>query len=396
MKIPILRVSFPPESQSFIGRAINEAIRSGVLTSGRFTRQFEELFSAFTGARHAVACSSGTSALELILRGLGLENRSVIVPTNTFLATALAVMHAGNRVIFADSDPATLALDPADVRRRLQEDTAAVILVHIGGIVSPAVYELQQLCRERGLYFIEDAAHAHGCTLDGRHAGTLGIAGAFSFFPTKVLTTGEGGIITTNDEGLAREIHMLRNHGKNPALGQRMSAFGNNHRLSELAAIMGVDQMRRAPDLIGARQRAAAFYDERLQVADVRPVRLAATASSSYYKYIVYLDQSVDRATLKAALEENHGVALPGEVYADLCHTEPLWEKVTYCGHRRNADASCGCWPTCGTPQEGFPGAEYISGRHACLPIYPSLTAEELEHVVASIEKVLAEIPAAC
>jgi len=391
MNVPILRISFPDDSRSFIASMMDDVIRSGVLTAGRYTLQFEEMFAAFTRARHAVACSSGTSALELILRGLGVEGKSVIVPTNTFIATALAAMHAGNRVIFADSDPATLALDVDDVRSRLEEDTAAVILVHVGGVMTPAVYELQKLCSERQLHLIEDAAHAHGCSIDGRQAGTLGIAGAFSFFPTKVMTTGEGGAITTNDDGLAREIQMLRNHGKNPELGNRMSKFGYNHRMSEITAVIAVDQMRRAPQLIGERQRAARFYDAALRsVAGVMPLTLAPGATSSYYKYVVYFDDRVERAEVKSAMKQHFNVALTGEVYADLCHTEPLWQDVTYCGHRRNnGSPACRCWPRCGRRQDGFAGSERLSRLHACLPIYPGMTDEELDHVVTSLHSVL-------
>ena len=391
MNIPILRLFFPDESRTFLASTIDEVIRSGVLTGGRYTQQFEEMFAAFTGARHAVACSCGTSALELILRGLGVEGKSVIVPTNTFLATAFAAMHAGNRVIFADSDPATLALDVNDVRRRLEDDTAAVILVHAGGVITPAVYDLRKLCDDRHLYLIEDAAHAHGCSIDGQQSGTLGIAGAFSFFPTKVLTTGEGGAITTNDDGLAREIRMLRNHGKNPELGNRMSRFGYNHRMSEITAVLAVDQMRRAPQLIRDRQRAAMFYNAELkQVEGVTPLTLAPNVTSTYYKYVVYFDDRVERAEVKSAMREQFNVALTGEVYADLCHTEPLWQDVTYCGRlRKGGSPSCQCWPRCGRRQDDFAGSERLSRSHACLPIYPGMTDEELGHVVTSLHRVL-------
>jgi perosamine synthetase len=395
MNVPILRFSFPEESRAYISAGVDEVIRSGIFTSGRFTRQFEEMFGAFSGAQHAIACSSGTSALELILRGLGVEGRSVIVPTNTFLATALAAMHAGNRVIFADSEPTTLALDVSDVRRRIESDTAAVILVHVGGIISPALHQLQQLCQERGLYLIEDAAHAHGCSIDGRAAGTLGIAGAFSFFPTKVLTTGEGGVITTDDEGLAAELRMLRNHGKNPSLGGHISSFGYNHRMSELTAVIGVDQMKRAARLIEERRRVAASYDTRLQgMAGLQPVKLGANVVSTYYKYVVYLDEWTDRAAVKSELKDSHGVTLTGEVYADLCHTEPLWSSVTYCGRRHDrGEVACPRWSSCGCGerQGAFPGAEFVSRHHACLPIYPDLTEKELEHVAVSLERVLAK-----
>ena len=179
MEIPILRIPFTEEDREFIHRGLDEILDSGYLTMGRFTRQFEQQFSEFTGAAYAVAVSNGTAALEVTLHALGIEGQSVIVPTNTFLATAFAVIHSGNRVIFVDSDPGTLCLDVGDVRRRIDADTKAVILVHIGGVITPAYEGLKQLCDSHNLYLIEDCAHAHGSSIDGKPAGTLGVAGAF-------------------------------------------------------------------------------------------------------------------------------------------------------------------------------------------------------------------------
>lgn len=395
MKIPILRIPFKDSERAFIQNGMNQILDSGMLTMGRFTAEFEERFAAFTGAHQAVACSNGTAALELILRGLGIEGRSVIVPTNTFLATAFAVMHAGNRVVFADSDPETLCLDVKDVARRIEPDTAAVILVHIGGIITSAVYELQRLCRDRGLHLIEDCAHAHGCTIDGRKAGTLGTAGAFSFFPTKVLTTGEGGMVTTGDDALACRMRMIRNHGKNPAMGNRMSEFGYNLRMSEFTALLGVQQMNRAEEVLVDRRRAAAFYDTALAgVPGIRSVRLPENVVSTYYKYICYLDERFDRTAVKRHLREKYDVSLTGEVYADLCHTEPLWQSYTYCGARRGERVHCGRWPACECDQmqTGYPGSEYLARHHVCLPLYSGLTDGELEYTVSSLRIALKEL----
>ena len=305
MNIPILRIPFSEQDIDFLQDGLSHIVSSGFLTMGQYTNQFEELFAEFTGTDIAISCSNGTSALELILRGLGIEGRSVIVPTNTFLATAFAVMHAGNRVIFADSDPETLCLDVADVTNRITDDTAAIILVHIGGIITPAVYELQRLCNERGIYLIEDCAHAHGCAIDGKQAGTLGIAGAFSFFPTKVLTTGEGGMVTTNNEELAQNIRRIRNHGKNPTLNNRMSQMGHNYRISEVTALLGVQQMHKANTIIEERRRIANWYDSKLKnITGLRPLTLTEKIFSSYYKYVAYLDEDIDRHQIKMMLKE--------------------------------------------------------------------------------------------
>jgi len=399
LSVPVLRIPFDDAERDQIHESIDEIIDSGYLTQGEFTEEFERKFASFTGVEHAVACSNGTAAIELALRGLGIKGRSVIVPTNTFIATAYAAMHAGNRVIFADSDPETFALDPEDVRARIKDDSAVVIPVHIGGVVTDAMDELRTICDEHDLALIEDAAHAHGSELDGTKAGAFGDAGAFSFYPTKVLTTGEGGVVTTDDDNLAARIRRLRNHGKNPEEDNAITEVGNNWRMSEFTAAVGVQQMGGAEERIKRRQEIAAFYDEHVpDIPGAEPLELPEGVTSSYYKYIVRLDDGIDRTELKERLQTEHDVSLTGEVYETLVHEEPLWEEYTYCGARRNGpdgEPACEMWPECGcdTRQtDGFESAREIADSHACLPTYPDLTHAELEHVVESLRVVTTDM----
>ena len=385
VSVPILRLPFSEDDVSFLKSGLEDIVSSGLLTLGKYTRRFEELFASFAGTRYALAVSNGTAALDLVFRGLGIRDGSVIVPTNTFPATALAPMQSGNRVIFADADPKTLCLDYRDVQDKLCADTRAVVLVHVGGVISPAYYDLKTLCQQRGMYLIEDAAHAHGCTIDGRPAGSLGHAAGFSMFPTKVLTTGEGGMLTTDDEHLYHRASMMRNQGKNPELNGAITEMGHNFRLSEFTALVGVRQMEKAPAILEERQKAARFYDQALQeVQGIHPLRLAPGATSSYYKYICYLEPGLDRKDVKRIMKEQYDVALTGEVYSTLCHQEPLWQRYTYCGRPRDGDEStCVHGRACLEPQVGFPGAEEVAQRHICLPVYPGLTDAELRHVVS-------------
>jgi dTDP-4-amino-4,6-dideoxygalactose transaminase len=395
-EIPILRIPFSDEDLLSLHDGWQQVLRSGFLTLGTYTSRFESLFRDFTGAKYAVAVSNGTSALEVIIRALGIEGKSIVVPTNTFLASALAVAHAGNNVIFADSDPSTLSLDPEDVVAKIRSDTAAVMVVHIGGIISPATEILREICERRGIHLIEDCAHAHGSTLGGKHAGLLGTAGGFSFFPTKTLTTGEGGMVITDDETVYKNSLMLRNQGKNPALGGHISEFGHNWRMSEITAVLGVQQMEKAPQILASRKRIADFYDAALGEFDgLRRVPLPPGNKSSYYKYIAYLEPGYERAQVKKVMREKYRVSLPGEVYADLCHNEPIWEKYAYCGKRRDhpVQVQCHRWPECGCDQrqQGFPGADYISNHHICLPMYPGLEHDDLAYVVESLDRTLHE-----
>lgn len=392
--VPILRLPFSEDDVAFLQSGMADILASEMLTLGKYTRMFEEAFASFAGTRYALAVSNGTAALDLIFRGLDIRDASVVVPTNTFLASALAPMHSGNRVIFADANPETLCLDTEDVRRRLCPDTKAVVLVHVAGVVSPDYYELKRLCEERDLYLIEDAAHAHGCTLDGKPAGSLGHAAGFSMFPTKVLTTGEGGVLTTNDEALFQQASMLRNQGKNPALNNAISEVGHNFRLSELTALMGVRQLEKASVIIEERQRAAQFYDDALTgVKGLRPLRLPPGVTSSYYKYVCFLEPGVARADVKRIMKEQYGVSLTGEVYAGLCHQEPLWIRHTYCGKPRDGELPvCVHGQVCLEPQVDFPKAQEVAQRHICLPVYPGLSDAELHHVAESLKRTLRAI----
>tara|TARA_B100001964_G_scaffold245829_1_gene337059 strand:+ start:6079 stop:7278 length:1200 start_codon:yes stop_codon:yes gene_type:complete len=394
MKIPIIRIPFLTEDKEFISSNISNVLDTGYLTMGGYTKKFEDLFRKFTGAKHALATSNCTSAIEIIIRSLGIEGKSIIVPTNTFLATALAVMHSGNKIIFADSDPRTFCLDPNDIKNKINRDTRAIILVHIGGIITPDYEKIKKICDENDIYLIEDCAHAHGCSINGMSAGTLGIAGAFSFFPTKTLVTGEGGIITTNDDKLYKKASMIRNHGKNPNMENKISEFGYNYRISEITAVIGVQQMQKAEHIISERRKIAGWYGELLSKVDhVSPLEIPDNIISTYYKYIINLSEEYNCAKVKQRMKGRYGVSLTGEVYIDLCHNEPIWEKYTYCGKKRNTSRGVQCvkWPSCGCEdnQKDFPGAIYLSKHHLCLPLYLGLTKEEVKYVVDALSNTL-------
>jgi dTDP-4-amino-4,6-dideoxygalactose transaminase len=392
-KVPILRVPFSADDKRFITEHIEQVLDSGMLSMGPKTRAFEAGFASLVGTSHCVATSNGTSAIEIILRALEITDSSVIVPTNTFFATALAVLNSGNRVVFVDSDPLTMAIDPMDLRRKIRDDTAAVILVHIGGVVTPAVGEIARICDNNDLDLIEDCAHAHGSGIHGVSAGGIGVAGAFSFFPTKVMTTGEGGTITTDDSDLYERALIIRNQGKVPELGNHIGEIGNNYRLSEITAVLGIEQVNRADRIIAERRHIASLYDKALDTVDgITSLPLPEGSVSGYYKYIAYLSDGIDRASVKKRLQSQYEISLTGEVYADLCHREPVWENYGYCGRLRpEPGAPCPGLPACGCDQvqEGFPGAEYISERHVCLPLYPGLTEDDVAWVAQALDAVL-------
>jgi perosamine synthetase len=364
-RIPAQRYDFPEEDVERIQREVGSLLRSrSFLTMGERCEEFEERWAQVVGARHAVAVSSGTAALEIVLRAVGVGGAEVIVPTNTFAATAFAVLHAGATPVFADCG-GDLLVDPADVERRLTPSTGAVIAVHIGGLVSPGVRALQELCRRRGLVLVEDAAHAHGSELDGRRAGTFGAAAAFSFFSTKVMTTGEGGMVTTDDEGIADRARILRDQAK--VAGQnRHELVGSNWRMTELQAILGLAQLARLPGFIRERRRVAAIYDGAFGVSDrLRPLAMPGGARPNYYKYVLFTDGDVE--AVSSALRTRWDVRLGGAVYDVPCHEQPV-----FAGLSRGA----------------LPVAERLCRHHLCPPIYPSLTDADARYVANALLEV--------
>ncbi len=372
MKIPPVKIHFPEADRAEILAAIGETLETGQLTMGKHGRAFEEAFAAMSGTEHAVAVNSGTSAIEIPMRVRGVEGRTVLVPTNTFFATVLAVTHAGGQVRFVDADPATFAVSVDTIEAQLTPDTAAVVVVHIAGIVTPDMPAIRDLCRERGLFLFEDAAHAHGSRLGDAAAGSFGDAAGFSFYPTKVITAGEGGMITTNDESMRDAARLFRDQGKLSFTQNLHDKLGYNWRMSEPHAIIGAAHLRRLPEFIEERQRIAARYDQLLEPLEgVAALPIPDGCSSNYYKYLALLDAGIDRAQLKQRLREEHGVAFGGEVYELPCHLQPIFGD---------------------TYREGmFPVAEDLCRRHVCLPMFQGMTDDQIDYVGESLRTALAQ-----
>jgi perosamine synthetase len=369
--VPAARIVFGEADRAEICSRVAEILRTGALTLGENTRELEAAFGAAHDARFAVAVASGTAALEIILRSLGVAGREVIVPANTFAATAFAVLAAGGRPVFADVAVGTLALSVQTVSAALTERTAAVVLVHIGGFITPEVEELRALCQRRGIALVEDAAHAHGSTQAGRPAGSFGVAGSFSFYPTKVITSGEGGLIVTGDERIRDEALGYRDQGKAGFASNLHTRIGYAWRMSELHAAVALVQLRRLPEFLAVRRRVAARYDEALAgLAGLTPITPPVGSQSNYYKYVALLAAGIDRARFKAELKQRFGVALSGEVYETPLHRQPVFGDL---------------------PHLPLPVAEDVCARQICLPVHSDMTDAEVARVLTAVGTVLGE-----
>ena len=370
--IPAARVVFTAEDRVRILELIDGALASGNLTLGPITEEFEKSFSSRHGGRLAVATSSGTSALEIALRAIGVAGREVVVPANTFFATAAAVLHAGGRPRFADVDPATLSLSETTLAAALTPEVAAAIHVHIGGTISPEVEAVRRLCEGAGVALIEDAAHAHGSSLDDQPAGSWSRAAAFSFYPTKVVAGAEGGMILTGDEQIRDEARIYRDQGKASFLTGGHVRLGSAWRLSEVQAAIALVHLQRLDEYIEVRRAVAARYDCALGgCPGLTVLGEPAGSRSNYYKYVALLDAGLDRGAVKTHIREAFGVSLSGEVYATPLHREPVF-----------AEFATG----------PLPNAEDVCARHVCLPVHSDMTELEVGRVVEAVHGTLTRL----
>jgi perosamine synthetase len=369
-------LKYSDEEVQSIMAGFEKILRTGFISMGRNVEEFEREWAKYCGVKYALGTSNGTCSIELILRAIGVEGGTVVVPSHTFIASAAAAIHSGAKVIFVDCQRETFQMSPQDLRRRIRPDTKAVLLVHMSGIISPHLEEIRDICRDHDVALIEDAAHAHGATIDGKKAGSLGRAASFSFFSTKVLTTGEGGMVTTDDEKLYETARALRDHGRFGPEPNVHDEIGNNWRPGEFNAVLGLEQMRRVEKLLQKRRHIAHSYDKKLKERKIPGIKLLDIPSniqSSYYKYVLYFEPPIEREKLKQKMKQDYGVSLPGELYNRNCHSQPVFAKH----------------PELVIPQpaDSFVETDYVVANHFCLPLYFDLTDDQIEYVVESLDK---------
>jgi perosamine synthetase len=370
--VPAARIVFDADDRAAVAAAVAESLATGALTLGPHTERFETAFAAAHRAQHAVAVATGTAALEIALRVVGVANHDVVLPSNTFYATAAAVVHAGGRPVFADVAADTFALSPETVEAVLTPSTKAVVLVHVGGLITPEVDAIRALCDRRGVALVEDAAHAHGCSLDGRMAGTFGLAGAFSFYPTKVTTSAEGGMILTADTHVRDEARIYRDQGKGAFTTNHHVRDGASWRLSELNAAAGAVHVQHLTEFVKHRRGVAARYTAALTGIDALTTLTEPPGCvSNFYKYIVLLPEGADRARFKAEVADRFAVRLSGEVYDLPLHKQPVLMKYA---------------------NGALPVAEDVCARHVCLPVHSDMRDEEVDQVLTAVTTVSGEM----
>ena len=359
-------------------RAVREALESGWLTMGPRIQEFEAAYAEFLGCNHAIAVSSCTAALHLAYLAAGIgSGDEVVVPSMSFAATSNAVLYCGGTPVFADVvGQEDLGIDVDDVEARITDRTKAVCAMHYAGYPA-AVDRLRELCDARGIVLIEDAAHSPSAELDGRKLGTWGTAGCFSFFSNKVLSVGEGGLLATDDDGVAERVRSLRSHGMTSGTWDRhrghaetydIVALGFNYRMDEPRAALLLSRMRRVDDDIERRRAIVRGYRERL--ADVAsltvPYADEAVERSSCYVMPTLLDESVDRREFRQGLSER-GI-----------QTSILYPAIhEFTDYRRRY------------PDVSLPRTELAARTQVTLPLFPHMTEDQLDRVCAAVRELL-------
>ena len=328
---------------------------SWISSSGVFVSRFEQAFAHAVGASHAVAVSNGTVALHLALHALGIgAGDEVIVPSFTYVASVNTIAQTGATPVFVESCIDDWLLDPRDVARKITSRTKAVMPVHLYGGVCD-MNALSELAQRHGLAIVEDAAEALGCSFQGRHAGTFGEVGTFSFYGNKTVTTGEGGMVVTNDARLAERLRLLKGQGQSPTRRYWHVELGFNYRMTNICAAIGLAQVERWPDILARKKAIAARYRHLLQNVPVIFPRRSSDVESGEWLVSVLLPDGVDRDLVMQSMD-NQGV-----------ETRPLF----YCAHHMPMYAA----------DLHLPVAEEISRRGISLPSYAQMSESDVERV---------------
>lgn len=339
--------------------AVTRVLRSGMLAQGREVAAFENEFAAAEGINAAAAVSNGTAALIAALQAIGIEpGDEVIVPSFTFAATANAVAAVGAIPVFADCDPDALCIDPDHAASLVTSRTRALIAVHLYGHMAPMT-RLSELAGSNDLRLIEDAAQAHGATRDGHGVGALSDLATYSFYPTKNMTTGEGGMVTGRDPRLVDKIRLVRNHGMTERY--RHAEIGTNARMTDIAASIGRVQLRRLETWNRQRRAIAATYDLHL----AGNVTIPSVAAGTHHVYHQYTVRSPRREHLIASCEKA-GVGY-GIYYPIPCHQQPAFHRYS--------------------PGRALPVTERAATEVLSLPIRPNLTESEIERVIDAVNE---------
>jgi perosamine synthetase len=362
-KIPIAKPIVTSEDIDLV----IEALSGGNLSSGEYVEMFEKEFAQYVGCRYAVAVNSGTAALEVALKALGIEpGDEVIVPSFTIAATANVVVLLGAKPVFAEVEAETYNLDPKSVKQSITNKTRGIMPIHYAGQCAE-MDEINEIAKDNSLFVVEDAAPAAGALYKGRKAGTLGYAAGFSFFPDKNMTTGEGGMLTTDDKDVAERARYLRKHGA-PTRYYNVD-IGWNYKMPDFCAALGLSQLRRLEEVIQRKNQLAKIYEEKLgQIPEITTPMVKKYNRHTFTLYAIRVTSNRIRENIRIHLESR---GIETRINFPPVHLQPIYQSIF--GFKR-----------------GFlPRTEEISDTIISLPIFPSMSEAESDLIVESIKNAM-------
>ena len=369
MQIPLSR----PDITDLEIKAVTDVLKTPDLSFGPKLPEFEKIVADYVGVKHSVAVNSGTSALHLIVRSLGIgEGDEVITTPFSFISSANCLLFEKATPIFVDIDPQTLNIDVNKIEARITQKTKAILAVDVFGL--PADWlKLEQIAKKHQLKLIEDSCEALGAEYKGKKAGSFGDAACFAFYPNKQITTGEGGMIVTNDQNIAKLCRSLRNQGRDEG-GDWLQhkRLGYNYRISDLNCALGIAQMKRIDEMLSKREKVAQMYQEKLE--NIKGLTLLSQpdgAKRSWFVYVVVLSDQYSRKDRDSILEQLRGKGIGCGDYFTPIHLQPFYVE------------EFGCQPG------DFPETEAVADRTIALPFFNDLTAEQAAYVVSHLADML-------
>lgn len=373
-EIQVASPYFSSKDQQWIKNQISNILKKK-LSTGPYCEEFEKKFSKFIGTKYAVFLNSCTSALEIATNYLGLKKTDeIIVPVQTFIATATAVTTQNGKIVFAEINPSTFCLDLKEIKKRTTKKTKAIMLVHFAGYMARDIIKIQKFCKKNKIFIIEDCSHSFGTSYKKKKAGNIGDIGCFSFFSTKTLTTGEGGMLTTNNKDIYAHALALRNRGQ--VTNSPIEIFDKpwrNCRATEFSAVLGLSQLSNIKKINKHREIITNFYDKEIKKnnKDIYTLDKDKNINYSIWKHITIIkNTSISRLELYKILKKKYKINI-NWAYNPLLHLQPFYKK------------------TFKSKIGDFPVTEDISNRHFHLPLHLGISKKKASYIIKSLFKAI-------
>ena len=370
---------FPDQDKEYILNTWKEILDTGQFIQGKYVLELERDFAKYCNTKYAIATSTGATALEVSLRASGIEGKKFLVPTQTFAASVSSIIRSNNIPVIIDIDPTTQCMDCDTIIKHLDDDVAGIMLVHMAGLITPEYYKIKELCDTYGLILIEDASHAVGASINGIKAGNLGLAGCFSLFATKIITSGEGGIITTNDYDFAEKCRIIRNHGcvRNEGeyagidYGVACTYASSNYRMPEMSAVVGISQVQHIDSFVAKRNELADRYKEKITNPKIKLQYVHDNTVMTWWQYIIVIDgieTAEERAQLCSKLLQEYQIPT-ANAYWPACHEQPAFANYL--------------------SSHGYAQSDDLLKRHIALPMYVEMSLDQVDYVCDILNKLI-------